>query len=127
MRCGSPARRGNVDSEAQALANLAMLEAGPSQVATSDSEPFRLLTQAREIAEQARAYHPTIKLVIIETHLLCGAGEFERAARAARRGIADAERHGLARTGGAFLAINLAEPLCTSAAGMRRSRSPGAR
>ena len=102
---------GNADAEAQALSNLAMIEAGRSQVATSDSEPFRLLTQAREITRRARAYHPTIKLVIIETHLLCGAGEFEPAARAARRGIADAERYGLARTGGAFLAINLAEPL----------------
>jgi len=102
---------GNADAEAQALSNLAMIEAGRSQVATSDSEPFRLLTQAREITQRARAYHPTIKLVIIETHLLCGAGEFEPAARAARRGIADAERYGLARTGGAFLAINLAEPL----------------
>ena len=29
----------------------------------------------------------------------------------ARQGIADAERHGLARTCGAFLAINVAEPL----------------
>jgi DNA-binding CsgD family transcriptional regulator/tetratricopeptide (TPR) repeat protein len=102
---------GNVDAEAQALSNLAMLETGRSQVATSDSESFRLLTQARELTKRARAYHPTIKLVIIETHLLCGAGEFEPAARAARRGIADAERYGLARTGGAFLAINLAEPL----------------
>jgi DNA-binding CsgD family transcriptional regulator len=102
---------GNRDAEAQALANLAMIEAGRSQIATSDSEAFRLLTQAREIAQQARAYHPTIKLVINEAHLLCGAGEFERAARAARRGITDAERHGLARTSGAFLAINLAEPL----------------
>jgi DNA-binding CsgD family transcriptional regulator len=102
---------GNRDAESQALANLAMLEAGRSQVATSDSEAFRLLTQAREIAQQAGAYHPTVKLVISETHLLCGAGEFESAARAARRGIADAERHGLARTSGAFLAINLAEPL----------------
>lgn len=102
---------GNVDAEAQALANMAMIEAGRSQVAASDSEPFRLLTQAREVAQRARAYHPALKLVINETHLLCGAGEFELAARAARRGIADAERHGLARTGGAFLAINLAEPL----------------
>ena len=88
-----------------------MIEAGRSQVAAGDSEAFRLLTQAREITQQAGAYHPTVKLVIIETHLLCGAGEFEQAARAARRGIADAERHGLARTSGAFLAINLAEPL----------------
>ena len=102
---------GNVDAQAEALVNLAMLEAGRSQVAASDSEAFRLLMQARELTKQAWAYHPIIKLVIIETHLLCGAGEFERAARAARRGIADAERHGLARTGGAFLAINLAEPL----------------
>jgi DNA-binding CsgD family transcriptional regulator/tetratricopeptide (TPR) repeat protein len=102
---------GNRDAESHALANLAMIEAGRSQIAGSDSEAFRLLTQAREIARQATAYHPTVKLVINETHLLCGAGEFERAARAARRGIADAERHGLARTSGAFLAINLAEPL----------------
>jgi DNA-binding CsgD family transcriptional regulator len=102
---------GDVDAEAKALANLAMIEAGRSQGAASDSEVFRLLRQARELAKQARAYHPTVKLVITETHLLCGAGEFERAARAARYGIADAERHGLARTSGAFLSINLAEPL----------------
>lgn len=99
------------DAEAQALANLAMIEAGRSQLAASDSEPYRLLMQARQVTRRATAYHPTIKLAILETHLLCGAGEFERAADAARRGIADAERHGLARTGGAFLAINLAEPL----------------
>jgi DNA-binding CsgD family transcriptional regulator len=102
---------GDRDAEAQALTNLAMLEAGPSQIAATNSEPYRLLMQSREVARQARAYHPTIKLAILETHLLCGAGEFEQAAGAARRGIADAERHGLARTGGAFLAINLAEPL----------------
>ena len=102
---------GNLDAEAQALSNLAMIEAGAGQLAASDSKPFRLLTRARQIAQQARAYHPTVKLMILETHLLCGAGEFERAAQAGRRGITDAERHGLARTGGAFLAINLAEPL----------------
>ena len=49
--------------------------------------------------------------MVNESHLLCGAGEYELAAQVARRGIVDAERHGLARTGGAFLAINLAEPL----------------
>jgi DNA-binding NarL/FixJ family response regulator len=102
---------GNADAEAEALTNLAMIEAGRGQLAPSDSPAFRLLAQAREIAQRATAYHPTVKLVIIETHLLCGAGEFESAARAARSGIADADRHGLARTGGAFLAINLAEPL----------------
>jgi DNA-binding NarL/FixJ family response regulator len=102
---------GDHAAEAQALVNLAVLEAGPGQVAATDSEPYRLLTQSREVARQARAYHPTIRLAILETHLLCGAGEFEQAADAAQRGIAGAERHGLARTAGAFLAINLAEPL----------------
>ena len=102
---------GDRDAESQALVNLAMLKAGPTQAAGSDSEPFRLLREARLIAQQAPAYHATVKLMITETHLLCGAGEYEQAAAAARRGIADAERHGLARTGGAFLAINLAEPL----------------
>src|SRR6202044_4134914 len=67
--------------------------------------------QARTIAQQVGAYQPIIKLVIYESHLLCGAGEYERAAEVAREGIADAERQGLARTRGAFLAINVAEPL----------------
>jgi DNA-binding CsgD family transcriptional regulator len=102
---------GDRDAEAHALSNLAMIEAGPGQIAATGSDAFRLLARAGEIARRARAYQPTIKVVILETHLLCGAGEFERAAQAARRGIADAGRHGLARTGGAFLAINLAEPL----------------
>jgi DNA-binding CsgD family transcriptional regulator len=99
------------DAESSALANLAMLKAGPTQAAGTGSEAFRLLKEARQISQLAPAYHPTIKLMITETHLLCGAGEYEQAAAAARHGIADAERHGLARTGGAFLAINLAEPL----------------
>jgi DNA-binding CsgD family transcriptional regulator len=102
---------GSRDLEAYALANLAMLDAGRGQLAPSDSEPFKLLMQAREVTREASAYHPAIKVMILETHLLCGAGEFERAAEAARQGIADAERRGLARTSGAFLGINLAEPL----------------
>jgi DNA-binding CsgD family transcriptional regulator/tetratricopeptide (TPR) repeat protein len=103
--------RGDRDAEAQALAMMAVLEAGPLGVAEPGSETFRLIAQAREIAEQAGAYQPVIKLVIYESHLLCGMGEYERAAVVARQGIADAERHGLARTRGAFLAINVAEPL----------------
>ena len=102
---------GDRDSEAQALAALAVIEAGPVGLAAPGSEPLRLLAEARQLAEQAGAYQPVIKLVIYESHLLCGAGEYERAAVVARAGIADAERHGLARTRGAFLAINVAEPL----------------
>ena len=88
-----------------------MIEALPSGMALPDSEPLRLVAQAKATAERAGAYQPILKLVIYESHLLCGAGLYERAAAVAREGIADAERHGLARTAGAFLAINLAEPL----------------
>ncbi len=102
---------GDRDSEAQALAALGVIEAGPLGLAAPGSEPLRLIAQARQLAEQVGAYQPVIKLVIYESHLLCGAGEYERAAVVAREGIADAERHGLARTRGAFLAINVAEPL----------------
>jgi DNA-binding CsgD family transcriptional regulator len=104
-------KTGDLDAEAQALANLAMIEALPSGMALPDSEPLRLVAQAKATAGRAGAYQPILKLVIYESHLLCGAGLYERAAAVAREGIADAERHGLARTAGAFLAINLAEPL----------------
>jgi len=102
---------GDLDAEAQALANLAMIEAGPGALATTGSEALRLIAEAKATAQRGGTYQPVMKQVIFESHLLCGAGEYERAAAVARAGIADAERHGLARTGGAFLAINLAEPL----------------
>jgi ATP/maltotriose-dependent transcriptional regulator MalT len=102
---------GDPDAEAHALAMLAMMEAGAGQMAGPGSEPLQLLAQAGQVLERTDAFHRSLKLVILESHLLCGAGEFEQAARVAQQGIADAERHGLARTGGAFLAINVAEPL----------------
>ena len=102
---------GDRDAEAQALTALAGIKAGPLGLAEPGGESFRLIAQARQIAEEIGAYQPIIKLVIYESHLLCGAGQYERAAVVAREGIADAERHGLARTRGAFLAINVAEPL----------------
>jgi DNA-binding CsgD family transcriptional regulator len=102
---------GDRDAESRALSTLAMIEANQAQGATGDSEVYRLLEQARQLARQGRTYHPTVSLMVRETHLLCGGGEYERAVTAARQGIADAERHGLARTSGALLSINLAEPL----------------
>jgi DNA-binding NarL/FixJ family response regulator len=102
---------GERDVEAQALITLAMIEADPSGLAVTGSAALELIGQARALAEQVGAYQPILKQVISESHLLCGAGEYERAADVAREGIANAERHGLARTSGSFLAMNLAEPL----------------
>jgi len=102
---------GDPDAEGHALASLAMMEAGASQMAGPGSKPLELLAEAAQALERTDAFHRSLKLAILESHLLCGAGEFEQAALVAQQGIVDAERHGLARTGGAFLAINVAEPL----------------
>jgi DNA-binding CsgD family transcriptional regulator/tetratricopeptide (TPR) repeat protein len=102
---------GDLAAEARALTTLAMIETDPEGLATPDSEPLRLITRARVTAQRSGAYQPILRTVISESHLLCGAGEYERAAEVARQGIADAERFGLARTSGTFLAINVAEPL----------------
>ena len=68
-------------------------------------------TRAREIAGRAGDYNALLRAAISESDSLEGAGRHAEAAEVARRGIADAEAYGLARTSGAFLAINLAEPL----------------
>jgi DNA-binding CsgD family transcriptional regulator len=70
-----------------------------------------LLAQARAVATQARAYQPLLGADITESDLLEGMGQHEQAAAVARDGLRAASAYGLARTSGAVLAINLAEPL----------------
>jgi DNA-binding CsgD family transcriptional regulator/tetratricopeptide (TPR) repeat protein len=101
---------GDLGAESRALALLATAKASPTGMAATGSEPLLLLARARELAQQARAYQPFLTAVTNESHLLCGIGEYQRAADVARQGVSDAERYGLARTAGAFLAINVAEP-----------------
>jgi DNA-binding CsgD family transcriptional regulator/tetratricopeptide (TPR) repeat protein len=104
-------QEGDLATEAKALETIAMVEADPGALATPDSEPLRIIAEARAIAQRAGAHEVMLHLAITESHLLCGAGEYERAAKVARQGVADAEKYGLARTRGSFLAINVAEPL----------------
>ncbi|MEV0403810.1 AAA family ATPase [Actinoallomurus sp. NPDC050550] len=52
-----------------------------------------------------------LRIATNESHVLEGLGEHERAVEVARRGVAFAGKSGVARTSGAFLSINLAEPL----------------
>ena len=54
------------------------------RVAAPDSETYRLIDQARAIGLEVGAYQPILKLVIYESHLLCGMG-LVRAGRARRR------------------------------------------
>jgi tetratricopeptide (TPR) repeat protein len=70
-----------------------------------------LLAEARALATRADAYQPLLRAAITESDMLEGLGQHELAAAVARAGISDARDYGLARTSGAVLAINLAEPL----------------
>jgi DNA-binding CsgD family transcriptional regulator/tetratricopeptide (TPR) repeat protein len=98
---------GDRATEAAALITLACAEP-----LTGNMERARaLLAEARTVATGANAYQPLLRAAITESDMLEGLGQHERAATVARAGIADARDYGLARTSGAVLAINLAEPL----------------
>jgi len=97
---------GDAATEAAALTTLAC--AHPAQ----DMDRIReLLAQSRAVAAQAQAYQPLLHADITESDLLEGLGQHEQAAAVARDGLRAASAYGLARTSGAVLAINLAEPL----------------
>src|SRR5215468_10914592 len=70
-----------------------------------------VLARARALAERAQARDPQLQAFIFESHLLEGMGEHERAAQVARQGVARALEYGFARSTGAVLATNVAEPL----------------
>ena len=70
-----------------------------------------MLAEARVIAARVRAFPSVLRAAITESDLLEGAGQHELAAEVAREGLAAAREYGLARTYGAVLANNVAEPL----------------
>ena len=102
---------GDEAKEAGALLTLAMFDADAGQQAAADSGPLELITQARDMAERRGAEDVVLLAAVSESHLLEGAGEHERALEAARRATAGADPQLLARTSGAVLAVNQAEPL----------------
>jgi DNA-binding CsgD family transcriptional regulator len=102
---------GDRGTEADAMITIAMGESDPGGAAGTGSEPLVLLHEARMIAKEVGAWRQILRAAICESHLLFGAGEYERSAEVARQGHADASQFGVARTSGTFLAINVAEPL----------------
>ena len=100
-------RAGDAATEAAALMTLASAE-----LAGGNGERVRaLLARARAVASQAQAGQPLLDAAIIESEMLEGAGLHEQAAAVAREGLTAAREHGRARTYGASLAGDLAEPL----------------
>ena len=98
---------GDAATEAAALVTLASGE----PIGGSVERIRALLAQARAVASQAKAYQPLLEAAIIESDMLEGTGLHELAATVAREGLTAAREYGLARTYGAVLASNLAEPL----------------
>ena len=101
---------GDAATEAAALNTIACAE--PIGENGGNVERIRaLLAQAQTIASRAKAYQVLLGAAITESDMLEGAGLHELAAAVAREGLTTAREHGLARTYGAVLACNVAEPL----------------
>ncbi|GAA2771769.1 LuxR family transcriptional regulator [Nonomuraea dietziae] len=98
---------GDATTEAQALITLTWSRSHRADT----NQDLTGYAEARRIAGEARAYTALMRAAISESDTLEGWGRHEAATEVARRGIAQAEEYGVARTSGAFLAINLAEPL----------------
>jgi ATP/maltotriose-dependent transcriptional regulator MalT len=101
QRCGDAA------TEAAALVTIACAE----PIGGNVDRIRALLAQARVVAARAQAFQPLLNAAVTESDMLEAAGLHELAAGVAREGFATAREHGLARTYGAILANNLAEPL----------------
>ena len=102
---------GDTTTEVNALLTLGIGTAAPGYQASPGSEALALIAEARALAGRIGDWQSYLRAAILESHLLEGAGEHERAAEVARQGVRDAEATGLARALGTFLAINLAESL----------------
>src|SRR5690349_14575853 len=98
---------GDAATEAAALITLACAEP-----AGENLERIRAtLAEARVIAARVRAFPSLLRAAITESDVLEDVGQHEQAAEVAREGLAAAREYGLARTYGAVLANNVAEPL----------------
>jgi ATP/maltotriose-dependent transcriptional regulator MalT len=100
-------RCGDAATEAAALVTMACAE----PISGTVDRIRALLAQARSVAARAQAFQPLLNAAVTESDMLEGAGLHELAAGVAREGLVTAREHGLARTYGAALANNLAEPL----------------
>jgi len=98
---------GDAATEAAALVTMACAE----PIGGNVDRIRQMLAEARTIASRARAFQPLLSAAITESDMLEDAGLHEQAAEVARAGLAAAREYGVARTYGAILANNVAEPL----------------
>ena len=98
---------GDATVEAHALTTIAACD-----FTEADAERhLAILAEAAEVYRRGADDSAMLRVATNESHVLESIGEHERAIETAQRGIALARKHGQARTSGAFLTINLTEPL----------------
>jgi DNA-binding CsgD family transcriptional regulator/tetratricopeptide (TPR) repeat protein len=98
---------GDATVEAHTLTTIAACD-----FAETDTElHLAALAEAAEVYRRGADDSAMLRVATNESHILESIGEHERAIETARRGIALAGEYGQARTSGAFLTINLTEPL----------------
>jgi DNA-binding CsgD family transcriptional regulator/tetratricopeptide (TPR) repeat protein len=98
---------GDATVEAHALTTLAACD-----FSEADAERhLAILAEAAEVYRRGADDSAMLRVATNESHILESIGEHGRAIEAAQRGIGLARKHGQARTSGAFLTINLTEPL----------------
>jgi DNA-binding CsgD family transcriptional regulator/tetratricopeptide (TPR) repeat protein len=98
---------GDAVTQAHALLTVAALTASGGDLDAASAA----FAEAAAIAEQAGADDVVLLAAILEASELHGAGAHEQAVIVARQGVAVAQRVGLVRTRGSYLAVHLAEPL----------------
>jgi ATP/maltotriose-dependent transcriptional regulator MalT len=98
---------GDATVEAHALTTIAACDHSEGDVELH----LAALAEAEEVYRRGADDSAMLRVATNESHVLEGIGEHERAVAASRRGIALARKHGQARTSGAFLTINLTDPL----------------
>jgi DNA-binding CsgD family transcriptional regulator/tetratricopeptide (TPR) repeat protein len=98
---------GDVEGELSALITLACSYDHEGE----RDDAIERIAEARARLDQSELPSMWLPLAITESDMYEGLGEHEKAAEVANEAMSYAERLGFARTTGAFLAINTAEPL----------------
>ncbi|MFC4910798.1 helix-turn-helix transcriptional regulator [Actinomadura gamaensis] len=103
---------GDRQAEVEALLTLSCVDfdygAGYGHGGSPTEEVLR---NSQRLAEQENDDRLRLRVAINWSHYLEGSGRHAEAVEVARRGVAKAQENGVARTQGAFLAINQAEPM----------------
>jgi DNA-binding CsgD family transcriptional regulator len=100
-------RVGDRHSEGRALSTLGCVRLQAGQV----DEAFAAYDRARVLAQEIGSTTLLLSIATNESDALGSIGDYERAIEVARRGQQEAQQAGVARTKGAFLAVNVVEPL----------------